>query len=124
MAGRRRESKPRNQKIIMSNWISNFIYNLKEILGKPPYLIFVFISAVFVVVSMIWNRNFSQVWIFFLYSIVGAVWRYIEKDVDSGISKIIKEDKAKISHLIIISIYHVGNIILLVVLIRYLYLIK
>lgn len=108
----------------MSNWISNFIYNLKEILGKPPYLIFVFISAVFVVVSMIWNRNFSQVWIFFLYSIVGAVWRYIEKDVDSGISKIIKEDKAKISHLIIISIYHVGNIILLVVLIRYLYLIK
>lgn len=94
---------------------------IKEILLWPPYLIFVFVSSVFLAISFISTKYFDKAWAFFIYSVFGSVWRYIEKDVDHGIQKIIKTPENKdISHLVIISIYHLGNIALLIALIYYL----
>jgi len=117
-----------------------FLQIVKDILGYPPYLVFVFVGAVFVSISLSQTTYFDQVWIFFLYSVVGSIWRYIEKDIDGGLQKYIENKKKKESldkdaeeheikgknsrnHLVIISIYHIGNILLFLGLLYYLKLI-
>jgi len=103
-----------------TQWLEKFINGLKEVLDKPPYLIFVFIGSVLLIISIIYNSYFYEIWIFFLYSVCGSIWRYFEKDIDSGIKKIIKkEENKKISHLFIIIIYHIGNIGLFLALLYY-----
>jgi uncharacterized membrane protein YjjP (DUF1212 family) len=100
-----------------------FMQLLKEILSYPAYLVFVFIGAAFVFISLVSGNYFDKVWIFFLYSIIGSMWRYIEKDLDSGIQSLFKREKSrKICHLAVIIIYHTVNIILLFVLLHYLFL--
>jgi len=93
---------------------------LRKILEYPPYLIFLFVSAIFVVVSIIEKIYFDQIFIFFLYSVFGSVWRYIEKDMLSGIQKVTKEESKNKLNLTVISIYHIGNLGLLVALFHYL----
>lgn len=108
----------------MAQWLEKFTDNLKDILDYPPYLIFVFVGSVLMMVSLATKDFYEQMWIFLLYSFGGALWRYIEKDLNSGIKKILKEKRAKnISHLIIIIVYHTGNIGLFFVLLHYLKLI-
>jgi len=105
----------------MFRGIKDFTSTLKGVLGKPPYLVFIFVGAVFVVISLISGNYFNRTWIFFLYSVAGLIWRYIEKDIDSGFGKVIKGKKGKNwSHLIIIFLYHFGNIILLLLTLFYL----
>lgn len=102
-------------------WFEKFIEILKEILLWPCYLIFFFVSAILLLVSLITKFHFEQIWIFFLYSIAGSVWRYIEKDIDHGIQQIIeKEENKKICHLIVTIVYHIGNAGLLLGLFVYL----
>jgi hypothetical protein len=113
------------------------IEELRKILEYPPYLIFVFVGGIFMVASIIEKMYFSQVFTFLLYASAGAVWRYIEKDFDGGIKKYICDEKEiqvngrikkvyiennkyKLTHLIIISIYHIGNIVLFYFLLHYL----
>lgn len=118
------------------------IEELRKILEYPPYLMFVFVGGIFMVASIIKEAYFFQVFSFLLYSSAGAVWRYIEKDFDGGIKKWICEEKEeeqkrrdgsvkkikvyiennkyKLFHLIIISIYHIGNIVLFYFLLHYL----
>ena len=98
-----------------TEWFNSFINSLERLLDKPPYLIFVFIGAVFVVISLISRYSFEQTWVFFLYSVVGTVWRYIERDFMR-----LLQDKHPDSKLLVISIYHFGNITLLLVLFHYL----
>ncbi|NCO24956.1 hypothetical protein GW901_00315 [Candidatus Parcubacteria bacterium] len=98
-------------------WLEKFIDNLANLLKEPPYLVFLFIGAVLVFVSILTNRYFEQVWLFFLYSIIGTIWRYIEKDVYKNV---FTTDKQKA---IVISIYHLGNIVLFFFLLNYLNLI-
>lgn len=95
----------------------------KDILGYPPYLIFVFVGTVFISISLVQMHFFDQVWIFFLYSVAGSVWRYIEKDIDGGLSRLVSESKRNICHLVVIFIYHIGNLALFYALLRYLKLI-
>lgn len=97
------------------NGIGKFAEKLKEIIDKPPYLIFLFIGAVLVFVSIVSDRYFWQVWIFFLYSVVGTIWRYSEKDTRNNV---LKEDEHKKTSIVI---YHLFNIILLTVLITLLF---
>lgn len=100
------------------------IKEARKLLEYPPYLIFVFVGLIFVFTSLVWGNNFYQVWIFFLYTIFGSIWRYIEKDMLNGIQKLIEKEKSlKICNLIVISIYHIGNIGLLYFLIYHLKLI-
>ena len=97
------------------------IKEARKLLEYPPYLIFVFIGLIFVFVSLIWDNNFYQVWIFLLYAVFGSIWRYIEKDMMSGIQKLIKEEKnMNIANLSVISIYHIGNLVLLFALFKFL----
>lgn len=95
-------------------WFKEFINKLAKLLKEPPYLVFLFIGAVLVFVSILSNRNFEQVWIFFLYSVGGAIWRYIEKDTYKNV--FIGEKSKRV----VIAIYHLGNIILFLFLLNYL----
>lgn len=103
---------------VASNWLKGFIDSLERILDKPPYLVFVFISAIFLVVSLIARFHYEQSWIFFLYSAFGSMWRYVEKDFINHLAKYPQYPHSKIT---IISIYHLGNIALFIVLIYFLY---
>ncbi len=91
----------------MSTWFKSFIDSLERLLEKPPYLIFVFIGAVFVIISLISKHNFEKMWVFFLYSVVGTIWRYIERDFISPLKKY---------NLLVRIVYHLGNLGLLIAL--------
>lgn len=92
-------------------WIKDFIGGLERLVEKPPYLIFVFTGAVFVIIALIFNRNFEQVWTFFLYSVGGAIWRYIERDLIHTYGQWRQW---------FVFLYHLGNVGLFIVLINYL----
>ncbi len=98
----------------MSEWFKGFIDSLERLIEKPPYLIFVFISAVFMIVSLISKYNFEKMLIFFLYSVGGTMWRYAEKDLVSPLKK------HPNSKLWIRIIYHIGNLGLFIALLHYL----
>lgn len=106
----------------MAGWFEKFIDNLAKLLREPPYLIFIFIGGIFVVISLISQRNFEQTWTFFLYAVGGTMWRYAERDFrtesgDNTVKLIGKNIKYK---LITYVVYHLGNIGLFLVLLRYL----
>jgi len=93
------------------SWLKSFVESLERLLDKPPYLIFVFISTIFVIISLITQHYFQESWSFFLYSVIGAVWRYIERDFLRPFGD---------QRILIISIYHLGNLGLVVGLFLYL----
>lgn len=102
--------------------VEKFIDNLAKLLKEPPYLIFIFIGSIFVVVSLIFQRNLDHAWIFFLYSVAGTMWRYAERDFRTESSeKTVKLFKKDVRYkLIVYVVYHIGNIGLFLVLLRYL----
>ena len=89
---------------------------LSKLLDKPPYFIFVFIGAVFVIISLITQHYFTESWAFFLYSVAGTFWRHIDKDMETPL----KDLEIKNLKLWIRSIYHIGNIGLFLALLFYL----
>lgn len=95
-------------------WLEKFIDNLAKLLKEPPYLLFLFVGTILVFVSILSNRYFDQVWIFFLYSIVGTICRYIERDV---FKNVFKGEKSKP---VVIAVYHLVNIVLFLLLLYYL----
>lgn len=99
-------------------WLEKFIDNLTKLLKEPPYLVFLFIGALLVFISILSNRHFEQVWLFFLYSVIGTMWRHIEKDVYANV---FAKGRQKA---VVVSIYHLGNIVLFLLLLNYLNMIK
>ena len=99
----------------MSTWFKSFIDSLERLIEKPPYLIFVFIGAIFLVISLITKFGYEQSWIFLLYSIGGMIWRYAEKDLLHPIN-----EKYPGSEVCVRSIYHIGNFGLFIALVHYL----
>jgi len=93
--------------------LTKYVDKLSGLLREPPYLLFVFIGAVFVFISLVVQKSFEQTWIFFVYSVGGMIWRYIERDV----RKNVLPEKLKKTSIII---YHIGNIGLFFALLRYL----
>jgi|SRR3989338_10238813 len=93
---------------------TKYVDKLSGLLKEPPYLLFVFIGAVFVFIALILQESFEQTWTFFLYSAGGTMWRYVERDVRHNVLK--TENSRKTS----IVIYHIGNIGLFFTLIYYL----
>jgi hypothetical protein len=89
---------------------------LERLLEKPPYWIFLFISTFFVIVSLISQNHFKEIWAFFLYSVVGTLWRHAEKDISGSV----KNPQNRYFELTRRSIYHIGNLALLIVLFLYL----
>ena len=94
--------------------LAKYVDKLSGLLKEPPYLLFVFIGAVFVFISLVLQESFEQTWTFFLYSAGGTMWRYVERDVRHNVLK--TENSRKTS----IVIYHIGNIGLFFTLIYYL----
>jgi len=87
-----------------SEWFNSFIGSLERLIEKPPYLIFVFIGSIFLVISLITKFGYEQSWIFLLYSVGGMIWRYAEKDLVHPL-----KEKYPSSEVWVRSIYHVGN---------------
>src|SRR3989338_10734764 len=100
-------------------WFGKFIDNLAGLLKEPPYLIFLFIGTIFVVVSLLSEKHFEQVWIFFFYSVVGTIWRYIERDLVGNSFTEGMKSTTKYKRTVII-IYHIVNTLLILILFRYL----
>lgn len=97
-------------------WFEKFIDNLAKILNEPPYLLFVFISVIFVIIALLTQKNFESTWRFFLYAVAGTIWRYAERDL-LGISR---DWNKKTLKLIALTIYHLGNFALFFILLKYL----
>lgn len=95
-------------------WLEKFISQLAKLLKEPPYLVFLFVGAVLVVVSVVFGRYFEQIWIFFLYSTGGTVWRYIERDVRKNV---LKTERFKTASIVV---YHAGNVGFFLALLNYL----
>lgn len=74
--------------------LTKFIEAAKAVLDHPPYLIFVFLTSVFMFVSTITSHFYEQSLILFLYSIFGAVWRHVIKDI-RGRHKDLRWDEEK-----------------------------
>lgn len=98
-----------------TEWIKNFIVSFERLIEKPPYLIFVFIGTIFVIVSLISQFSYKQTWAFLVYAVCGTIWRYAEKDLTNPLIK-----KYPDSKLWIRAIYHIGNLALLIVFLHYL----
>ena len=60
------------------------------------------------------QNYFEQTWTFFLYCVIGTIWRYIEKDFLGDWNNYFKPEFG------IRIVYHTGNIILLGALLYYL----
>ena len=114
-------------------WFEKFIDNLAKLLKEPPYHLFLFIGSVFVLTTLIFQKNFEQTWTFFLYSIGGIMWRYAEKDIIGPLSEYLTPKKLCVekdtvepprkyqkSDFWIRSIYHIGNFGLFFALLHYL----
>ena len=105
----------------MGKWFEKFLELLKDILLWPCYLIFFFVGAVLLIVSLISKYQFKQIWIFFIYSVAGSMLRYIEKDALAWSEKLFQNEKnKKVSIAISVIVYHVLNLGLLSLLIYFL----
>ena len=111
----------------MSEWFKGFIESLERLIEKPPYLIFFFVSAVLVIVSLISKYNFEKMWVFFLYSVVGIMWRYAEKDIMKPLIEKLPDKKSEGKKysgselwIWIRIVYHLGNLVLFIALLNYL----
>lgn len=87
-----------------TEWLKSFIDSLERLLDKPPYFIYVFIGAIFVVVSLITRFDSERSWIFLIYAVGGMIWRYAEKDLVRPL-----KEKFKGSEFWIRTVYHLGN---------------
>ena len=108
------------------DWFQSFIEGLERIIEKPPYLIFIFIGSILVLVSLFLKSHFEQTWAFLIYAVGGSIWRHMEKDLSGPImakfpKKITLESKYLYSDLIIRIIYHVGNLLLIFLFFHYLH---
>jgi hypothetical protein len=97
--------------------VEKFMEHLKGLLNEPPYLLFVFIGAVFVLVSLLFQRNFYETWVFLLYSVAGTIWRYAERDI---LKNVLKSEWQKSASVVL---YHLVNMLLFLFLLGYLNLI-
>lgn len=83
--------------------LEKFIDIFNNRFKDPPYFIFLFIGAVLAFISISFNKYFEQVWLFFLYSVLGILWRHCIKDL-----------KNESKHILL---YHIVNIIITLILI-------
>jgi hypothetical protein len=67
------------------SWLKDVPIILAKLLKEePPYWIFLFVSSVFVITSLLAEYHFKEVWAFFLYSMIGTFWRHTKKDLKLG----------------------------------------
>jgi len=105
-----------DNKIYMPEWLKDFMKYLRGLINEAPYKIFIFISPVFLITALIWQRYVEIFFIFFCYSIFGIVWRHAIKDVRGRIQKIYHVDFNKIN-LWLTGFYQIINVVIIAALI-------
>lgn len=104
----------------IKEFMKEFMDNLMELFDKPPYLMFFFVSSVFLMVSLIWQGKYFEIFfILLIYSMFGVVWRHATKDVRGRIQESCKNNLEKFNkkNLLLTTVYQVINLILIVALI-------
>lgn len=90
-----------------SDLINNFSDNLRKLIEKPPYLVFLFTSSFLLALTIIFDKYFEKILLFFLYSVTGSILRHIIKDIKNFFSSHKKT---------ILIVYHISNIVLILLL--------
>jgi len=103
--------------------IIEFMKHLKDLIKEPPYLMFYFVSSVFLIISLIFREDYFWLFLTFLiYSMVGVVWRHAMKDLRGILKqrysdKSYKPDKFNKINLWLTSIYQLVNLVLIIFLV-------
>jgi len=95
----------------------SFMDHLRGLVNEPPYKIFIFISPILLVITLIWQKYFVLFFIFFLYSVFGLVWRHAVKDFRGRIEKVYENKEFNKINLLLTGIYQLVNIALVIVLV-------
>lgn len=104
------------------NFIIEFMRHLKDLIKEPPYLMFYFVSSVFLMISLIWRENyFVSFFILLIYSTIGVVWRHATKDLRGRLKEKYPEKFDKIN-LWLTGTYQLINIALTIFLVIVLFL--
>ena len=99
------------------NVITEFMKHLKDVIKEPPYLMFYFVSSVFLIISLIWQEKYFCIFLILLiYSMIGVVWRHAIKDV-RGRLKEKYPNKFSTINLWLTGIYQLVNITLVIFLV-------
>jgi len=97
--------------------LNEFMNHLITIIEKPPYLIFIFVSPVLLIITLIWQKYFNLFFIFFIYSVVGIIFRHAVKDFRSRLEKVFDSKKFQMLNLWLTGVYQIVNLILAIALI-------
>lgn len=65
-----------------TNLFMEFMKHLKDLIEKPPYLMFYFVNSILSMISLIWKEKyFGLFFVLLVYSMIGVVWRHATKDL-------------------------------------------
>ena len=105
-----------------SNWLNEFMGHLRSVIKEPPFLAFFYVSTILLIVGSFRPLYFNTFLAFFLYSIVGVIWRHAVKDVRGMLEKAYPSNFTK-KNLWLTLFYHFINLIsvffLIFVIVRY-----
>ena len=105
------------EKLKKEEWLSVFMDHLRNIIEKPPYIIFIFISPILLIIVLFWWHEYVKFFlVFFLYSVFGVVWRHFIKDIRGRIKKLYSIKKFNKINLYLTVIYQLGNFLLVIIL--------
>lgn len=100
----------------MTKWFETLIVLLRGLINEAPYKIFIFISPVLLIITLAWGKYFKLFFVFFLYSIVGIIFRHAVKDLRGRIKEVNPNNFNK-KNLWLTSIYQIVNMGLVVALV-------
>lgn len=116
------------EKIKQEEFFRVFMDHLRGLVKESPYIIFIYISPILLIITLIWWHEYIKFFfIFFLYSIFGIIWRHFIKDIRGRIKESYPIEIFTKINLWLTGIYQIVNILVvitLVVLMLKLYIIK
>ena len=71
----------RNEKNKERGFLGAFVYHLSKATKDPPFMSFFFLSSIFLMIAIGQKQYPKILFIFFLYSVFGLVWRHATKDI-------------------------------------------
>lgn len=100
-----------------TNFVIEFMKHLKDLIKEPPYLMFYFVSSVFLIISLIWREDYIRIFLTLLiYSMIGVVWRHATKDLRGRLKERYPVN-FNTNNLWLTTIYQLVNLTLIIILI-------
>lgn len=102
-----------------TDWFKTFIDHLRSLVKEAPYMIFIFISPIFLLIGLIWQKYFYLFVVFFLYSVVGIIWRHAVKDFRGRIKEVYEKlpEKYNKINLWLTGVYQLVNLVFVIILV-------